>query len=233
MTILLLQLAVTLMTLAFVKGISILKLVSFLICWNVTGLNMLKFSNTEWVFCVLVCACFTVLNYNSLSIGIFKFAKEDILLQPYWEFIMWPFYTLHTLRVIKAILPSKDEEADKPSIFSETNRSDLLFNLVAALLMSCLFGVIRDSSTLFITSSLLLSLILIKFHSVHDVAHVVYMQLLGYLIEITGVLSGEWHYPSNPIGRIPLWFLTMWGSVGFFSYKLVYPIIAELTKPKK
>ena len=58
-----------------------------------------------------------------------------------------------------------------------------------------------------------------------DFAYVAYMVILGALIEYTGVWAGQWSYPENPPGGVPLWFITMWGGVGLFTRRLVLPLM--------
>ena len=47
-----------------------------------------------------------------------------------------------------------------------------------------------------------------------DVAYAGYMAALGALIEYVGVWTGQWHYPGQHFGGVPLWFLPMWAGVG-------------------
>jgi len=47
------------------------------------------------------------------------------------------------------------------------------------------------------------------------------------------VHSGQWGYPGNPPGGVPLWFITMWGGIGLFMRRLIVPILERNEKAGK
>lgn len=151
------------------------------------------------------------MNAASLKQGIFMFAHPDILLQPVWELFMWGFYLLHTRRLLNGPAP--------------VGRRATVWAL--ALAYSAAFATIHDSNTLLLVTGILLLGGLALFHEPLDLAYAGYMVLLGALIEYTGVHSGQWGYPGNPPGGVPLWFITMWGGIGLFMRRLINPILAR------
>jgi hypothetical protein len=102
---------------------------------------------------------------------------------------------------------------------------------ILALLYSAAFAGIPDQDLLLVASGTLLVVGLILFHEPLDLAYTGYMVLLGAAVEYTGVWSGQWYYPGNPAGGVPLWFVTLWGGVGLFLRRLVLPILARYEKP--
>ena len=66
---------------------------------------------------------------------------------------------------------------------------------------------------------------LFLYHEKLDWMYTLYMIGLGAAIEYTGVWSGEWYYPGDPLGGVPPWFISLWGGVGFFLRRLAFPLI--------
>jgi hypothetical protein len=204
---LLLQVPAVMLILAFVPG-NPAKLAALLVLWVLT---FGRLSKVETIFYVCVCAFFTAMNGASLKQGIFMFAHPDLLLQPVWELFMWGFYLLHTRRLLNGPAPA--------------GRRATVWAL--ALAYSAAFATIHDSNTLLMVTGVLLLLGLVLFHEPLDLAYAGYMVLLGALIEYTGVHSGQWGYPGNPPGGVPLWFITMWGGIGLFMRRLIVPILVR------
>lgn len=202
---LLLQVPLTLLILAFVPT-NLGKLVAFLLIWLLT---FGRLSKVEAIFFVVVCLFFTGMNAASLEQGIFAFAEPDILRMPYYELLMWGFYLLHTKRLLGGAAP-------------QDRRIGVW---VLALLYSAAFASIHDGDTLLLVTGGLLAIGLILFHERADLAYAGYLVLLGAAIEYTGVWSGQWGYPGDPAGGVPLWFVTLWGGVGLFLRRLVLPIL--------
>ena len=85
-----------------------------------------------------------------------------------------------------------------------------------------------DTATLLVVTSALLLVGLFLFHKPLDLAHTGYLILLGAAIEYTGVYGGgQWHYPDDPVGGVPFWFIDLWGDVGLFMRRLILPILAR------
>jgi hypothetical protein len=204
---LLLQVPTTLLILAFVPT-NAGKLLALLAVWAIT---FRRLSKTEVIFVLLVSVFFTAMNAASLRQGIFAFRHPDVLGMPVWELVMWGFYLLHTKRLLNGPAP--------------TGHRVTVWILVV--LYSVAFAAISDAALLLAVTGILLISALIRFHEPLDLAYAGYMILLGAAIEYTGVLSGQWHYPNDPAGGVPLWFLTLWGGVGLFLRRLMLPILAR------
>lgn len=202
-----LQLPGTLAILAFAPS-NLGKLLALLTLWAFT---FRKLSRPEIIFFIAVCTFFTVMNALSLRQGIFSFASPDILGMPIYELFMWGFYLLHLKRVVGGPVPNS-----KPTVV-----------WTLAILYSVAFASIQDSTTLLIATGILLMVALLFFHQPHDLAYVGYLVLMGAAFEYTGVHSGEWSYPGNPIGGVPFWFITLWGGVGLFMRRLALPILTR------
>jgi hypothetical protein len=154
---------------------------------------------------------FTGMNAASLKQGIFAFSAPDLLGMPVYELLMWGFYLLHTRRVLGGPAP----QGRRATVW------------VLALLYAAAFATIHDGNVLLAVTGVLLVAGLVLFHERLDLAYTGYMIALGVAIEYTGVLSGQWSYPGNPPGGVPLWFITLWGGVGLFLRRLVLPILVR------
>lgn len=202
-----LQLPGTLLILAFVPS-NAGKLVAFLLLW---GITFVRLSRPEWVFVTIACVFFTAMNVASLEQGIFSFSHPDVLGQPVYELFMWGFYLLHTRRLIGGPAPG--------------GRSIVVWMLAG--LYCAAFAAVPDATALLATSGTLLIIGLVLFHEPLDIAYTVYFVVLGAAIEYTGVFAGQWHYPGDPLGGVPLWFVTLWGGVGLFLRRLVLPVLVR------
>lgn len=160
------------------------------------------------------CSFFTVMNALSLRQGIFAFTNPDVMGMPVYELFMWGFYLLHVKRLL-----------DGPAPISLPTGAWQAW--ILALLYAGAFATISDPGKLLVVTGTLLLIGLILFHERLDLAYVVYMVFLGAAFEYTGVLSGQWTYPGNPLGGVPLWFVTLWGGVGLFLRRLVLPLLSQ------
>ncbi len=199
------QLALTLLVIAFLPG-NLLKLAVLLALWLI---SFRRFSRPEIVLFLVASVFFTVMNTLSLQQGIFYFTHPDVFGMPYYELVMWGFYLLHTRRMVGGRAP---EQVTWPV-------------WVLALLYALAFGSIPDQTMLLIITAMLLVVGLILFHERDDLAYTGYMILLGAAIEYTGVSSAQWGYPGDPLGGVPLWFITLWGGVGLLLRRLVLPFV--------
>jgi hypothetical protein len=182
------------------------KLAALLVIW---ALTFRRVTRAESIFFILASLFFTGMNAASLKQNIFAFVEPDVLGMPWYELVMWGFYLLHTRRVLNGPAPQ--------------SRTATVWTL--ALLYAAAFAAIPDQRLLLIVTAALLGIGLLLFHERRDIAYVVYMVLLGAAIEYTGVYSGQWHYPGNPPGGVPPWFITLWGGVGLFLHRLALPMI--------
>lgn len=199
------QLLGTLAILAWVPT-SLGKTVVLLAWWL---LSFRHISRREQILYVIACVFFTFMNAMSLRQGIFAFTHPDVLGMPYYELFMWGFYLLHTLRMIGGDAP----ERPGAKVWALT------------LGFAVAFGAIPDQTLLLALTGALLLAGLALFHEPLDFAYTGYMIFLGAAIEYTGVFSGEWHYPGDPWGGVPLWFITLWGGVGLLLRRLVLPVL--------
>ena len=206
----LLQVPAALIIIAWVPS-NLGKLVAFLVLWVVT---FRKLSKPEAIFYFGACTFFTLMNAMSLKQGIFAFTAPDVLGMPIYELFMWGFYLLHLKRVLGGPAPES-----KPVVV-----------WTLALLYATAFAVIPDAGILLALTGALLLIGLVLFHEPLDLAYTGYLILLGAAIEYTGVHSGQWHYPGDPLGGVPFWFVTLWGGVGLFMRRLVLPILTRYEK---
>lgn len=207
---LLLQVPAALIIIAWVPS-NLGKLAAFLMLWAVT---FRKLNKPEAIFYIGVCAFFTLMNAMSLRQGIFAFTAPDVLGMPVYELFMWGFYLLHLKRVLGGPAPES-----KPTVV-----------WTLALLYATAFAVIPDAGILLAVTGALLLVGLVLFHKPLDLAYTGYLILLGAAIEYTGVHSGQWHYPGDPLGGVPFWFITLWGGVGLFMRRLILPILTRYEK---
>lgn len=201
--VLLCQLLATAATLGWVPG-NPAKLVTMLIIWC---LGFGRIRAAELLAMAAVDLLFVVMNSAALKRGVFRFDHPDYLGMPVYEYLMWGFYTLHTMRFI---------DGEEP-------RGNLIVASAAAAVFALPFAMIADPALLLAASAAVLAGCLVLFHERMDLAYAGYMAALGTLIEYVGVGSGQWHYPGRHYGGVPLWFLTMWSGVGLFTRRLILP----------
>ncbi len=207
---LVLQLVVTVFILIAPTN-NIIKTVLLLILWMLTFGPL---TSREIGLFVMACLFFSGMNVVALKHGIFFFRHPDIGAMPLWEFFMYGFYLLHTLRMIKGPCPP----ADPVKVW------------FLVILMAAAFGCIADQHVLILVTFALLGLGLWWFHEPFDLMYTGYFIFLGALIEYSGVYSGQWAYPGHPPGGVPLWFITMWGGIGLLLRRLVVPIVFSPAK---
>jgi hypothetical protein len=208
--ILLFQFLATLTILALVPT-NLGKLAALLSLWLIT---FRRLSGAEFAMYCGACLFFTAMNAASLKQGIFSFSRPDFLGMPVYEFFMWGFYLLHTKRMVGGVAPQKRWDA-----------------WALAVLYALAFGAIPDPHLLLAVTATLLLIGIALFHEPLDLGYVGYMVLFGAAVEYTGVWSGQWTYPGEPLGGVPLWFITLWGGVGLFLRRIVLPIVANFEAP--
>ena len=96
-----LQLAGTIAILAWVPG-NAAKLVAMLVIWR---LGFGTVSRSEVVLMIGVNLLFICMNLGALRTGAFRFTSPDALGMPMYEFAMWGFYTLNTIRFLDGMPP--------------------------------------------------------------------------------------------------------------------------------
>ena len=203
--VLLCQLLATAAALGWVPG-NPAKLMTMLVIW---GLGFGRIRAGELLAMGAVNLLFVLMNSAALKRGIFGFDRPDFLGMPVYEYLMWGFYTLHTIRFL---------DGEEP-------RGGLIPVLAAAAAFALPFALIADPALLLAVSAVVLAGCIVMFHERMDLAYASYMAALGALIEYVGVGAGQWHYPGRPYGGVPLWFLTMWAGVGLFTRRLILPLL--------
>lgn len=201
----LLQVAVTLVVLAWVPG-GFAKTLLLLGLW---GLLFWPMRRAEWLMVAVVCVFFTGMNASALEQGIFHFREPAVLGMPVWELFMWGFYLLHVYRFW----------GDAP--LADRRQTILAWGL--GLVFAAAFAVIADQMLLFAVTAVVLMVALTCFHDRLDLAYASHMVVLGACVEYVGVHSGQWSYPIDIPGGVPPWFVTMWGGIGLFFRRLVLP----------
>jgi hypothetical protein len=206
-----LQLVVTLLAIVLISP-GALCLLFLLGWWTVT---FWPIRLREGVLFCVAAAFFTGMNFVTLKQGIFSFSRPDILLMPYFELGMWGFYLLHTLRTVRGPVP----------------RYSPLPTMILAILLCAAFAAIRTSSLLTIVSMAIVIGGITLYHDRYDLLYIGYMVYLGAVVEYTGVLTGLWSYPDEPVGGVPLWFISLWGGVGLLLRRLVLPFLDVTREP--
>jgi hypothetical protein len=175
-----------------------------------------RLSRSEFVAFFAVSTLFAVMNVGALQQGVFYFASPDILGMPFYEFVMWGFYVLHLIRMVDGPAPE----------------DRMWIALALAFAFAVPFSTVPSPQMLLLATGIVLVISLGFFHDRLDFAYTGYMILVGALVEYTGVWSGQWGYPGDPPGGVPLWFVTMWGGVGLFTRRLVVPLLYRYS-PRK
>lgn len=200
-----LQLLGTLTALAWLPG-NFAKLVVFLLIWAI-GFGAI--SRRELLGMITINLLFVGMNAGALAKGVFHFRSPDALGMPAYEFFMWGFYTLNTVRFLGGRTP----------------RGRWWVALLMATIFALPFLTVEGDGLLTAASGLALVLGLVVYHEKMDFAYFGYLVIMGAMIEYIGVASGQWAYPGNPPGGVPLWFITMWGGVGLYTRRLLLPAL--------
>lgn len=174
------------------------------------GLCFRCVTGRELIMMAAVNVIFISMNLAALHRGIFAFNHPDFLGMPVYECLMWGFYTLHVIRFL-----------DGPS-----PHSPIILAAAAAAAFALPFATIAEPLLLLLISAAVLAAAIALFHEKMDLAYAAYMAAIGALIEHVGVATGQWHYPGQPWGDVPPWFLTMWAGVGLFTRRLVLPLLS-------
>ena len=203
--VLLCQLLGTVAILGWVPGNGA-KLATMVVLWGFTFGHL---SRAELVTLAGVNLIFAGMNTAALARGIFRFDHPDLFGMPVYEYLMWGFYTLHTTRSLGGTSPCQPPVAAA----------------IGAILFAMPFATIADPTLLLLASAVMLVACFVCFHEPMDWSYAGYMAALGGLVEIVGVGTGQWHYPHQPNGGVPFWFVTMWAGVGLFTRRLILPLL--------
>lgn len=199
------QLLATSAVLGWVPG-NAAKLATLIVLW---ALTFRQISRAEFVMMAAVNLGFASMNAAALSKGTFRFDHPDFFGMPVYEYLMWGFYILHTIRILGGMSP----------------RERLIAAAAGAIFCALPFATIANSALLLLASATTLAACFVLFHDPMDWGYAGYMAGLGGLIEYVGVQTGQWHYPDQPYGGVPFWFITMWAAVGLFTRRLILPLL--------
>ena len=98
------QLLGTLLILAFVLG-NLVKTIVLLFLWVLT---FYPFKLNEIILFCGTCLFFSVMDVVVIKRGNFFYKHPDVGLLPLWEFFMYGFYFLHTIRVLNGTIPRRN-----------------------------------------------------------------------------------------------------------------------------
>jgi hypothetical protein len=202
-----LQLLGTIAIVAWIPG-NAAKLVAMLVIWP---LGFGGVSRREVVLMVVVNLLFICMNLGALSKGAFRFTSPDALGMPMYEFVMWGFYTLNTIRFLDGTAP----------------RGSRWPTVILAAAFAATFSIVSEPGVLTLLSGTVLLISLALYREPMDFAYASYMLTVGASIEYVGVWTGQWSYPGNPLGGVPPWFIPMWGGVGLFTRRLLLPLLPQ------
>ena len=200
---LMLQLLATLAVLAWLPG-NAFKLVAFMAVW---ALGFGRISRAELLLMLGIDILFVLMNLGAQRQGVFRFNRPDLLGMPMYEFVMWGFYILCTLRFLDGQPP----------------RGKRWVALGLAAVFALPFSTVGDATALTLVSAAILAVCLVLYRESMDIAYVLTMITMGALVECIGVATGQWTYPGSD--GVPLWFATMWGGVGLFTRRLLLPLL--------
>jgi hypothetical protein len=167
-------------------------------------------SRTEAVLCAFAAGFFLMQDYVTLRAGLFEFRFKDVLLMPVYEPPLWAFYFMS----LKRLISGRAATAARVGLKS-------IFAVVVTSLMFSLFG--HDSHVLFVATACSTAVLFLLFHTATDLAYALCALGLGFIVELFGVSTGLWRYPTTDFLGMPYWFATMWISVGLLGYRFLIP----------
>ncbi len=154
-------------------------------------------------------------NFAVTSSGGFSFSRPDMFGMPYYEPFMWGFYSLNIKRWVYG----------RVDVNSSLSRK----NIIAFVATGGVFALFSHNSLLLTLASAALVLVLFSwFHDKTDLVAAAYALIMGIVVELFGVHTGQWYYPSPVILGLPLWSVTMWLSVGILLNRFLVPVSAKL-----
>ncbi len=172
-------------------------------------------SRNEYLLFVVAGVFITAQNYTVLRTGAFAFSQQDFLLMPFYEPLLWGFYFL-TLK--RFFAQHEQVERLEPQALLGLLGVSLAFGLFA--------GTGWLSPAVFVAGGILVAL----FHTREDIWHGLFALVMGFVVEVFGVSTGQWSYPAPDMLGIPFWFAPMWVSVGILGRRLLFPLVNVLEK---
>lgn len=192
-----------------------------LVLFLMTGLWSVLFfplSRSELVAFTLAALFFLLQNYVCLKAGLFEFQFKDVLLMPYYEPFLWGFYFITLKRAISGV--SRD-----PVTVDARSVAGLVVTSLAFSLFSF------DPRVLLVATACSTTFLLVMFHERIDLWYALCALALGFIIELFGVSTDLWSYPTSDFLGIPYWFATMWMSAGLLGRRFLIPASEWLAAP--
>jgi len=206
----------TLVLLYFVPN-RVLVLLLLMVWWSVV---FYPISRTDLVAFGLAAVFFLLQNFVCLKAGLFEFRFKDVLLMPYYEPFLWGFYFVTLKRAISGV--GRD-----PVTLDARSAAGLIVTSIA--FSVCSF----DPRVLLVATACSTTLLLVMFHESNDRWYALCALVLGFIIELFGVTTHLWSYPTSDFLGIPYWFATMWMSAGLLGRRFLIPAAEWLAAPRR
>ena len=211
-----LQIIGTVAILMFVPN-TLLQLLVLLVFWKVT---FGKMTVREYLVFLIASVAMTISQVTTPLGHLFYFTTTDFFTIPWYEIVMWGFYTLSAFRLFGG------HRTFSPS-------SLLCWGLLAGTFL--MFN--STHFMLICASGVVLAIILLFAHQRLDLLYAGYFFTLTFIIETTGFLAGLWVYPdvtsaAHIFGIMPLWAFSFWIGTAIVLGRIVMPVTHMLTKLK-
>jgi hypothetical protein len=202
---LILQLLLTfcILALPIVAGI---KVAILLFLWLLT---FIKITKKELFIFLAINSIFILSDIGAIKNGFFSFNEHDIGVLPYYELFMWGFYLLHAHRMLAGPYPKKSEK----KVF------------ILALLFTLTFILNPPGHGVLLLSGFILLISLYYFHNKADVRYILYLIVIGLIVEWIGLKYNLWQYSTNNYFLIITQIMIMWGASGLYFRRLAGPYI--------
>jgi hypothetical protein len=176
----------------------------------------------EIISFIIAAVFFFFQNYACLKAGIFEFKFKEILLMPYYEPFLWGFYFIS----LKRFVAQSPRGAARGFSFEKKS-------VVAVAVTSVVFSVFSRHPSSLLPATIFSTLFLFMlFHTKLDLYYAAGGLVLGFIVELFGVSTGLWSYPTPDFLGIPYWFATMWLSVGLLGCRFLIPLGEWLAKTR-
>ena len=189
----------------------VLKIAVLLVFWIIT---FYPFNRFEIAVFFIVSVLYSFGNILSVQKEVFYFKNPELFGLPYYEYFMWGFYFLHTMRVLTPL-----------------NQPHFEFKAIPlAMFFSASFSLTNDPFILPLLSFVALGFLLLFYHSSDDLRYMAYFVLFGMILEIIGVLSDQWGYPAPHKTAVAPWFFCLFAGSGIICYRIALPLLNILCK---
>jgi len=187
----------------------LIKLVLLLIFWKLT---FGKMTVEEYLIFVVASTAMTLSQILTPISHLFYFSTANFFTIPWYEIVMWGFYTLSAYRLIGA--------------HKQFSASSIIF----LVLLSASFLFFNESHlSLLLASTFVLLLLFLHAHTKLDFAYALYFLLLAFIIEWTGHAASLWTYPNitsapHIFGIMPMWSIGFWVGSGILLGRIAVPL---------